>query len=713
MPEPTAITFDAVQEATLQPHRVYVREHWGDQWTLVEDLQATQIEWTLSPTIPTAQIGPRLYGRAIPPGNLTWEKIDSLASRARWFVKIECDVEDLGNGTDPLLWYGILETAGDNRGGLRTIDDEEFRHGEQTWTAYGLESLLAREVIHQAWYRDPDDNDDAVEIAPPFNEDRTKNRAAVESGSSYKFSSLPRGQEEQFWSSKQIVRYLLEMAAPQGLGDVPIAWVLAGDDLIPDDDVPIVDQYGRSVLDVLNEVLAPSRLLGYWLTLSDDETQVELHPCTFVGEPTLLGSITIPAAASQITISLEEARDVSAVTIRETSAGVVDQVIYRGARRRSCCTLSYRDHNLELGWDAGDETKYEQAASTDADYPDETEVAERRKRNADSRQTLGVHAVYRRYQVPADWDQQAADGQGGELVYPVFPNEEGNPYQQNRRWLRLLPVLPLRDGIDYTDVAEHGEVKAGLGPWDEQPPMVFAPYPSQTGDLAAMRYVQLDRLTAAAAVEETDPKDQRDWSIRVEIPRNDTGLMLHVDSAPQYAIAFFDFTPLAEDEPHGQWTWHDVAITVAWEDQRWCEGRWPADDDLPALSEVRRKIIYAGDDYKQDRLCPGTIIGISAVTGKPVHAVGGWIRNDSEKLQEKAKAAYAYLSVERRSLSFQTHRVNNLIKLGDYVRTIDGDEREIKSVVTSIALSIVHGAEVDAATLAYGTGFVERDQLRF
>ena len=461
-------------------------------------------------------------------------------------------------------------------------------------------------------------------------------------------------------------------------------------------------------------MLSASRLLGYYVTLSDDESTIELRPHTFVATPTDLGTVTIAANPNQITIQLEEGRDVSNVVVRETTAGIVDQVIYRGARRRTCCTLSFLDGNLEKGWDTTTEDAYDTAATADADYPAATEIAERRRRNAAARTALSLFPAYRRFQVPDTWNQHAADGHGGNLDNPVFCQDDNVALGQatNRRWVRLLPILPLKDGIDYTDFAEHGPVKAGLGPWDEQPPMVFSPLPSETGTMSNRRYVQLDRLTAADHVELNTEPDLRDFSIRVEIPQNDVGILLHVDGAPQHAIAFNHFSPLDVDEPQGEWNYAEFAVTVCFEEQRYCEGRHPADADLPALDVIRRKTYYAGDMYRLDRVVPHTIVGVSSITGRAVHSLGGWCRDDREVLRLKAKAAFAYLSIPRRSLSFSVHRVNSAIKLGDYVVSIDSDARVIGSVVTGIALHIVHGDQVDVATQSYGTGFVERDPLK-
>jgi len=193
------------------------------------------------------------------------------------------------------------------------------------------------------------------------------------------------------------------------------------------------------------------------------------------------------------------------------------------------------------------------------------------------------------------------------------------------------------------------------------------------------------------------------------------GLYLHVEGQPQHAIAYADFVPLPVDQGVGRYNWREFIVTVSFEDDRHCEGVWPPDGLLAALlqagAHVRRQVLYAGDSYRQDWIVPGTVVDVDPHTGElQRNAAGGWIADDSAKLQARARQIHAYFSQPRRALTFSTGRINSALQLGEYVVERGDLNREpIGAVITQMSISSPENA---LPRLTYDTAFLELEAVQ-
>jgi hypothetical protein len=735
------ITFSPRTTATVLGHRVYLRDNWADAWVLEPYLWPLRVQWTSNESIDTAELGTYRYGRLIRPDDKVWELIQRLTGKPRWYVKIEIDADSFdaeGSGSDSgsaagmLTWYGWIEIDSDQIAGVQIDPDSaaEYLAGNQRFTCYGLESVLYQQRIYQHAWR-PEGGGGGYnncDGAPDFNLDGHGNRATSKSLYCYPFSSRTDGDGDD-WSTKDIVEYLLYEGVPRnkaGTQMVPFS-LEDPDGLIPDTDAPVVAQEGRRTLEVINELLSSANLLGYRLEVDPATDVVLLKPYTLTATDLVTLERTIPANPVQVNLVTEDDPDVE-TSVKSSSLAKVDQVIVRGAKRRSVCSLSVTDGNLEAGWDSDLQTEYDEGGSNDPDYPATTEVDERQRRDAEVRSLDRLRNVYSRLQIPAAWDGRSGDGFSGTVDSAVFPadsdssgsgsgGEEGDPYPLNPRLLRILPSLALLEGTDYETAGTPSPFDL-WNPKRELPPAAFAPLPELTGSESDTLWIDLAQNAAAAHVEDTEEGQARTWSVDLSVAGDDRSLALRVQGAPQHALAYETFSPQAHELElqWGQYDYTDFVCLVTLEDQRWAEMRWPSDDFLSgSVDVIRRKYVLLGDGYRLDYLVPDTFVAINQETGAPVLSNGGYIRDDRDKLESIAFATYVYVSVDRRALSMRAHRVVDALHIGDYVVQIgDAVVTAIASVVTSIEISWpeADGPTAGAPEISWETGFAEADAVR-
>lgn len=724
----TPLIFAAADKHTVLPVTVYLRQFWSDAWTEAEYLHAVAVDFPVAPSVPTAQLVYQ-YGRGIRPDKSTWEIIERLTERRRWFVKISLDVHQIDEETGNLNWYGVLEVDTDRLGGVRTDPDggDTYESGMQTFTCYGLQRLLQEHrIISHHWRNSTTHASNEAEVAPDFNADGWGNRSETGGWNSYDFTDKIREPDTK-WSTREIVRYLLDYQTPKvstGLAGIPFD-LEDPDDLLPDWDAPVIRQQNRTTAEVLSDLFVPSKLLGYWLDVEESTDPlatdtVLFRPFSFLGADLPTPDGTLKANPRQFTINFESDPDCMA-TITTSSIQQLDQVIYRGARRRSVCSLGVEDNNIEPGWLSALELEYNAGASTDASYPTWTEVDDRQRADAEARSADRLAHVYTRFAIPADWDGKAYSGYTGVPISPVFPVEGDTwtTYPINPRELRILNSLPLLDGHDYESFETPDDITTETtAPWSELHPVVFAPLPEDpAAGVADKRWVQLDRNAAAAGIEETDDAQSRTWSATVRVLDRDRALHLRVAGAPQHAIAHGTFSGQSHESilKWGEYDFEEFVFLVGLEDQRYCEARYPADDDLPAgLPFVRRHQVDAGDGYRLDYLAPGTMIGIEPDTGAPIITDGGYIRDDRPELETMCLIAFAYLGIERRALTFGTQRVNNAMRPGDYITDIgDKHTHTINAVITNLSVRIDHaeGPKAGPTSIQYSTAFMDATNL--
>jgi hypothetical protein len=171
-------------------------------------------------------------------------------------------------------------------------------------------------------------------------------------------------------------------------------------------------------------------------------------------------------------------------------------------------------------------------------------------------------------------------------------------------------------------------------------------------------------------------------------------IRLRVNGAPQYAISGSNYTLTDDDTAAtGAWVMASLAATVCITEDRYCEFTHP--EDPPTADVVRRRVIHVGDQYQQIYIVPGTVVRLDW-DGSELTSDGGYLRDDTDKLEYLAKLLASYHTNPRNSLSLTTHRRTGLCNIGDMVASANGTS--IGSVISQIRIDAPIGDAVGIPT---------------
>jgi hypothetical protein len=729
------INLEPKTQRTARGHRVYMRSLWSQDWTRVPFLFADEVAWRLAPELSTARLIWN-YGYGMRQGEAGLSVISRLAEVRRQFVKIEIDTHDSDGGT--LKWYGSIELDGRGRTWLVEVSQGNYvEGGEQPLMAVGLEHALYRAPIRGATWLDSGGTARRAERPFVFNRpgpageprgNRSTGRGGLDARVSFLFSSST-DPEDATWNTKQIAEYLLAQELPKGPGGV-LQWQANLDPdteaVLPTWDKPVIDPAPNlSVGNCLNLLMPRERMLSWRLTVTTSEAgfdAVYLTPVSLLGSDVATDLGTLKKNDRQLLLQVSQSASQAPDTVwalKESDIPAIDQARVRGARRTSTCTLSRVDETIDEGWPLALETEYNQGFSTAATYA-ALGVDSKQAANAEVRTTDRLFAVYRRFAIPRTWNQKVKDGLGAGSEKPVFlASDSGGTGVKlvNPRELELAPTLPLKDGYDYTTIGSVTlrvpATKVSDGPHSRLPALVLFKTPEWLGG-GSVPYVQVDAIGGAAAVEQVNTHQERWFSCRVEVPEQDRAVLLHVEGRPQHVIAWSNFERLPVDYHQGKWDWRDALFTVCIYDDRFAEGVWPSDDAAKTNTVAMRRdlVVHAGDQYRQDYLVPGTVIGINRTNRQPARcANGGWINDDRKVLEARAKQIFAYYGQTRNALTLATPVINAQIQLGDYVSTIGtaAHALDVGTVVSEIVVNIPGGQRPGPPVAQYATAFAQLD----
>lgn len=248
--------------------------------------------------------------------------------------------------------------------------------------------------------------------------------------------------------------------------------------------------------------------------------------------------------------------------------------------------------------------------------------------------------------------------------------------------------------------------------------MVFWKLPGTT----PQRWQNVETIGRKADLETEDPDEIQDWSCEVSVPPHDRGVRLHVHGAPQEILAKTDFSGTPEDDVIGDHDYRDMICTLSVTEDRHATGVYPADNTLDPLADfIRRKFVDAGDNFRQDYLCPATIVDVDK-DGALVRSNGGFLRDDTAELVAIARVAWEWYGRDRKVLSLSSEVLTGSLSLGDLIEQIgddsvpgEGHNLYINSVVTEIRISTRRQegfGEPDPPRMLITTGWGELDPLQ-
>lgn len=641
-------------------HVVYTKPTWGAAWTAQPNLHCVECQWNAAPNFNTAILRWDI-GSVILPGDTSPTVFGPWVGRGQ-FVRVDWTCDDAST----LMWTGYIDAS----------DWPTEAFGAQSIVCYGLERALAKTPMADAVWRDGDPMAAAgtarrsqypLTFGAP---DGLRSFHLVEDGGSvYAFAS-PKDDRAKPWSTREAVRYLMTYHLPtssHGVAAVP--WSIDQIDQLPDWDQVQFETRNRTVWDVLNYLIRAQQQLG--CTVGSDGTNVYLRCFTHLQATLTIGSQSIAANPNQHSVVFAP----DALTndrLRDVGGGY-DQLICRGARRKTICTLRFADSHLEADWSTSLQDLYDLGDSTDAGYAAADE-AEKKRRNTTVRGRQGLQPVYRRLKIADDWDFKIS-------AASIFNSDvEGD--NEFPRSIELLNRLPIKPSIDWDgavsedDFDRDGEGRPILLTWDDP-----------TGTADRVDNAALDALSAALA-------SDIDFSYAVRPHCEGRKLDLQViGGGPQHMIAKGEFTKLPDVDIDGQLDYREIRLTVAIAEDRYVQGVYPA--SAPTADIVRRLVIDFGETYHRVRIHPGTVTEVTDFAGTEKTSTGGVLVDDTDEIQALAETIAKSLLLTRKAVSWSSTRKISTIAVGDLITTAAG--AAVVSPVVAIHIRAPVGIDAPAA----------------
>lgn len=718
--------------------QVAVKQNWAtwdgsafveSPWVVQPNLHCEERVFNLLPSIPTAKLVLH-YGDVIAHG-ATAQSVQAKLDIRGYHVRITDTCPD---GT--LVWYGFVDEQVDTQGGNGA--DGLTPTGKQEFVCYGLVQMLNHEYMTSSrWYDRSQPTAAARQSGSsiPFNQFGKPNRTrGVPTGEpSHLFAPVsPLNQlggttrpweKPHFWSSRQILTYIQNYLSPKDAeGRVRIPIRFDGLANVPDWDRPTFQTEGRTVMSLINQIVNPSRGLlistGVDTTTTPDTLVLNVHS-TSSATVSLTGGVSHPANASTLQVTTANAQDTNTV-VQSSTSKKVNQVIVKGAKRETCITTQIQksagtDNALAPAWQNSETTDYNTAASNSTGYAALSDD-EKAQRNAAVRGDNDLADVFKTFVLYPRWDRSLVTVDGSktwvfQAENPDYdsnaspPDADAEEYIEYHPWwqdIQIKNVLPFKQDFYYGGSTPVTDEDAEP---DFRPPVVLFKVPGKTEYLVAEKMANAKSPT---------------WSVEVGLAKDGQGLSLNVVGDEQHVLAYSDFVALPdEDSLTEQWKYEDCYITISLEDDRYAEGRFPADSALPTTTDlVRRKIIYAGDSYRKVQLSGRITVGINNDGSRKQTQTGimiddNWLVDDTDKLNALAQLASLYYVADRKVFRLSSARPSALPAVGQLLTLANGET--INSVVSQISLQTPLSESLGSTSSSYEitTTLGEIDPLQF
>jgi len=658
------------------------------------------------------------FGQTLPAGGTAWQTKSVASIVPRTYLRVAVAGTD---GRDGFNWYGLWRAA-------TKLDDR------QRFGAVGLEWLLA-EPCRNMPYLDAAGSVRWAGRGMEFNAGGKPNRSSAKHPINgqlvYVFSDDPAS--GQWWCTEDAVNTVLAVASPKDANDAVIFnWQRSGMTALPLYDRPQLPTHGRSFLSLLQSLIPLYRIVGWRITGAENasgETDVTFKAFTFAetaidihrNDGTLLGKIL--SNDDPVTIACPD--DQSAFDRLTTDAShVADQVVVTGDRPQIVFSLSNADSSIDKGWTAADHTTYLAGASGAVDYPAATEVRAREQRDRDARAAERLAHVYSRFVVPDAWSQKSGDGENGETLTAIAFEDDGTTqFKIPETLLAILPNLPLQTGYDYsgTNIDDYpDDVHAGedlaTTPHEPLPPLCFANmidsaiWPSLTD-----RWQRIDRIGRAADLEKVDEDTNRRWSASVRAVAGEAAVEVRVRGEQQHVLDYASYNGL-DDEIPGSLSWESLIFTVAIEDPRNVEVRYPTDANLTPLGEYVNRLRIEAPGHTTVEVRPNTVVDVDPETLDLERSNGGYIRDDRDQLAVIAQRAYQWHRTPRYALEFSTGYIDGALAVGQLVTQITdaSGTYPVNTVISELSIDfpVTQGHRARPPRMTVATAFAELDAIR-
>jgi hypothetical protein len=679
---------------------VYSRTVWGADWIRVDHVRVDSVTVASNPQINGATLSMN-FGMIQEYGEITQSHVPAVNLEQK-FIKIE--ISSSNGETPEKVFVFICTEQSDLDEGVRKFGTgpgaQYIRTGKRFYTCLGVEHLLEKQIVLESAVEKPSSGFWVVHRGITFNEPHQRGNADGETVTGNR-STLPltvrAGRTVHIfpknldnaarWSSLDIAEYLLAFYSPvsEDLAQrVEFVLDYSFEFALTWYETPVLPTEGRSVLSLLNQIFDRRRGVSFRTDYDADNDQMVLVLFTFNSSAITYGDDELPANTDQGELDTDSASDIENLLISSETMGKVNQVIVRGERAVTVCTLSYADSTITSYWNSNLDAEYLVAGEDEPGFgtldQDEQEMC-----RAAARSQERFAKVYRDYGLPPAWAGKVKDGEAG-AENPHFPDLFGDGTASTLNfWLagmRVEPHLPLRTDSNYTgDAIVDGveNITTEGQPWEYLP--IFA---------AAKTSINLLPSDVQSDVSASDFDYDGRWLNLIEWDKNPAleyapnlyaitarplqespGVSLRVQGAPQYVLSgggglqgVLDYYGYAKIDPQY------LVITVSMPVDCFCEAKYPASVSGSAL--VQRVLINARQRARLIYVCPGTVVDVK--DGDLVRSTGGYLRDDRARLESLARFAYRWYNTPRKAISFTINRIilNQEIRVGRMITQIGG-----------------------------------------
>lgn len=699
-----------------RPHKVFVAQHWADDWEEKPGLFCDFCTFSAAPTVSEAQLAYKFgYMQRAGSEQLIFEGPLSIDE---YYVKVEISqgIDDDGDDLPAKKWIGVVVNSSKGRHGMAA--DAAQPGGRQTFICRGLEFFLQRTIIDKSWVMGSSGDEKEIQRAVGFNlgsgdetaKWREANRALEFGVEGVGIFDVRSGEDIIPWTSAEAINYLLKYYPPQDKnGDAQIEFSLdpGFSSTVLQALEPALQVHGKNLKQILDELVDRRRLVTWKIDFDDDENPV-IKAFTFnASDVELPEDQTITANADQRTVYFDSDGSIVGVPKLTTdSATRYDLIIARGERLGACFTISYQTGTLDKDWTSDLQTKYQDAATGAAGYA-ALSTQKKIDWNASYRRSDELIKVYRYYRLSLNWDGYVSD-------HVVCP-DPSTPFEPDNApsaafWvpgLRFKPVLPLLTENDYST----STTSPTVGTLADSKAEYRRPF--AVGYDGTSRYYFLDKIGAGGGPTRATADKVGPFAVSVRMHDDHCAVILDVNGAGQHAIAKNDFTAAEgtrADAGHGEeatfspvFNWKQIHVTVFVEFDQYAEQKYP-DTQLTTDADQVRRLIIDVPKMRLDYLAPSTIVGLDNA-GLVIEATGGYVRDDRDRLKDIARAAYAWYGQERQTVEFVKKNLVSDLDIGTLITKVgsSADPQTVNTVVTQMSYDLLAG------TVAVKTQFGELD----
>jgi hypothetical protein len=712
-------------ELDLRPDvatRVRIKDEWSDSWRTVDYLDALGGVAKVSPDIGQMRL---LYrsGSIMNAGSVSYSTFSLQELEGK---KVQVQTVSSPASGERTLWTGVITSES-----IQIFGDDNGATENQVIVAYEVGAILDRHTLKDCFIENvPGVSANKIGHMKTFNRRASfglsvlGNMSSLKINDAHVFSS-----DGAVWTNLDIITYLLVAHPPPG-----IAFRITGQPEVLDTIIDVHTLEGMSLFKALDSLVDPHRGIG-WRLISDGDGDVSFDVFTLIDEDISVGDVTVPANDDIIdNIAVDGDRGITP-TITYTDDSQFDEVEVVGGLIRSCFSVSVEEETLEPAWTAAEENAYRLVAPVTNEEKDA------------ERQTDKHLRVFQVFRIPQNWDGEADTGTPAThaVALPTV-NDDGTisveaaaeRFLFEKALARALPIetaaaisgaepeyqapivaLPVDTFVVTNPISNISVdfVSTANGPgvgtlsvesissvaWTPPGGVKGAPVTLGSEETATIfgddirKYVIVTRSSADGLTGSATVTISRRWvqseTVGANVKMMDSEVALKIEPSINHILARDSFDSEIEgSDVEPIYGFYGLNVTVALDTDENIKVRAKV-GNFEDIEEPKTLTIQVPDAFLW-YLTPGTMVGIT--DGAIVRdAVGGILRDDSDRLRQIAALALAWYGERRAILDISYARITNPGVLGSFVRSVsDSWNRRLSgTVITSLEWNFESGQQ--------------------